>query len=79
MPKDTATENALVGGDDYEIAFTFNSEYLDKVDKIGREANIPITVIGTVEKGHGVSVLSESGGVFNHYALQGFDHFKSRA
>ena len=79
VTKDTATENALAGGDDYEIAFTFNSEHLDKIDKIGREANIPITVIGTVEKGHGVSVLSESGGVFNHYALQGFDHFKSRA
>ena len=79
VTREIATENALAGGDDYEIAFTFDKEYLDKIDKIGNEANIPITVIGTVEKGLGVSVLNESGGIFNQYRSQGFDHFNSRA
>ncbi len=75
VTKETAAENALAGGDDYEVAFTFSREYLDKVNKIGIAANIPITVIGTVEKGLGVNVMSESGEVFDHNASQGFDHF----
>lgn len=74
----TATENALAGGDDYEIAFTFNKEYLEQVNKIGSALNVPITVIGTVGQGLGVSVLSESGELFNDYASLGFDHFRPR-
>ena len=59
--------------------FKFILNRAPKVSFFGNEANIPITVIGTVEKGLGVSVLNESGGIFNQYRSQGFDHFNSRA
>ena len=75
VTEETAAENALAGGDDYEIAFTFSRAYLSEVNKIGIAANVPITIIGTVEKGLGVNVMSESGEVFDHHATQGFDHF----
>ena len=48
---------------------------MSEVNKIGIAANVPITIIGTVEKGLGVNVMSESGEVFDHHATQGFDHF----
>ena len=75
VTEETAAENALAGGDDYEIAFTFSRAYLNEVNKIGIAANVPITVIGTVEEGLGVNVMSKSGEVLDHHASQGFDHF----
>ena len=48
---------------------------MNEVNKIGIAANVPITVIGTVEEGLGVNVMSKSGEVLDHHASQGFDHF----
>lgn len=67
--------NALAGGDDYEVAFTFNRKYSKKIANIGKSLNIPITVIGTVEKGRGVRVLDERGVPIDESLIKGFDHF----
>lgn len=70
-----ATFNALAGGDDYEIAFTFNRKHFEKIARIKKHLNIPITVIGTVEKGKGVRVLDKSGHPISDNLFRGFDHF----
>ena len=75
LSKEEAVRNALTGGDDYELAFTFNRKNLEDIEKIGKKFGIPITVIGAVESGQGVNVLDQNGNALNHSFKEGFAHF----
>ncbi len=49
------------GGDDYELLFTVAPENSEKVQRIGREAGVSITRIGSIVPESGVSILDFNG------------------
>ena len=52
---------ALGGGDDYEIAFTVDGRAADDVARLSDALGLPLTAIGRIVEGAGVSVLDEAG------------------
>jgi thiamine-monophosphate kinase len=66
-----ALELALSGGEDYELLFTASTEVVDKVKKA---ASCPVTAIGEIIAGAGVSLVDKQGKPF---ALKktGWEHF----
>jgi thiamine-monophosphate kinase len=61
----------LSGGEDYELLFTAEAEIVDKLKKA---ASCPITVIGEVTDGKGVSLIDKQGKPFK-LAKAGWEHF----
>jgi thiamine-monophosphate kinase len=66
-----ALELALSGGEDYELLFTASAEIVDKVKKA---ASCPVTAIGEITAGKGVTLVDKEG---NPFALEkaGWEHF----
>lgn len=62
---------ALSGGDDYELCLTSGDE---SVIDLGAQVGVPVTRIGTVGKGHGLTCTR--GGSPFEYADKGYRHFK---
>ncbi len=60
-------------GDDYEICFTADPKQRKRINKISKDLNTPITVIGEIVKGRDVKVISEDG--LNLEIESGFKHF----
>jgi len=52
-------ELALTGGEDYELALTIEPGSDDRVTGLAAETGVPMTVIGNVVEGSGVSLLSQ--------------------
>jgi thiamine-monophosphate kinase len=69
-----ALEMALSGGEDYELLFTAEAEVLDKVKQV---ASCPITVIGKIVAGKGVTVVDRRGKPIK-LGKAGWEHFSSR-
>ena len=65
---------ALASGEDYELLFTASSEVIDKVRA---ELSCPVTVIGEITAGEGVTAVDRQG---NPVALgrSGWEHFTRR-
>ena len=64
----------LSAGDDYELCFTVPAARQGEVEALGSQLDVPLTWIGTVEKGNGVrAVLPDGGGLAEVPA--GYDHF----
>ncbi|MDO5058855.1 MAG: thiamine-phosphate kinase [Neisseria sp.] len=74
MPSEKMWQTALTGGDDYELLFTAPPEYRDAVQAAAVRSNTPVSRIGVMKTGAGVSVLRADG---SRLILdkQGFDHF----
>lgn len=70
-----ATINAMTAGDDYEIGFTINRKNLKKLNDLSVSTATPVTVIGWVEQGQGVTALDEEG-IPLRLPHAGFDHFR---
>jgi thiamine-monophosphate kinase len=66
-----ALELALSGGEDYELLFTASSEIIERVKKA---ASRPVTVIGEITEGKGVSLVDKQGKPFK-LAKSGWEHF----
>jgi thiamine-monophosphate kinase len=67
--------NAILGGgDDYELLFTAAADKAPQIQSLGDKLNLPLTRIGEVTEGSGVSVLDETG---NQIKLErrGYRHF----
>ena len=66
-----ATDLALAGGDDYELAFTVPPER----ERLLAEAplEVPVTRIGTIERGSGLRCLGADGGM--RPFPRGYEHF----
>ncbi len=66
-----ALELALSGGEDYELLFTASAEIIERVKKA---ASLPVTAIGEITAGKGVSLVDKTGKPF---ALKkaGWEHF----
>lgn len=65
---------ALNGGDDYELLFTANKKNRAYIKKIAKKTNTPVTLIGSITKKKGLSILNEQGKSIKFNA-KGFDHF----
>jgi thiamine-monophosphate kinase len=65
---------ALASGDDYELCFTAPPSRHADVSELTGRLGLPLTPIGTVEQGSGVTLVDATG---RELALQekGFDHF----
>jgi thiamine-monophosphate kinase len=62
------------GGDDYELCFTANPNSRDSIEDLTDMLGVPLTRIGQVHKGKGVSLLG-AGGKQVQVDGRGFDHF----
>lgn len=69
-----ALEFALSGGEDYELLFTASAEI---VDKVKRAASVPVTAIGEIVAGKGVSLVDKAGNPFK-LKKAGWEHFGQR-
>jgi thiamine-monophosphate kinase len=69
-----ALELALAGGEDYELLFTAPAEVIERVKKA---ASCPITVIGEIVAGDGVSVVDRQGKPIS-VGRAGWEHFSQR-
>jgi len=69
-----ALELALTGGEDYELLFTAKAEVIDKVKQA---ASCPITVIGEIIAGKGVTVVDRQGNPIK-LGKAGWEHFTTR-
>ena len=54
-------EKVLGGGDDYELLFTANSEAATPLAAIAADLDLPITAIGRITEGSGVTALDANG------------------
>lgn len=64
----------LSGGDDYELALTFAPGNAAEIDRIAKKADVPLTVIGEMTEGSGVSVIGPKGQQLV-YESGGWRHF----
>lgn len=65
---------ALGGGDDYELAFTAEIARRDDIEALSVRLGLPLTRVGRIEVGAGVTVIDRSGRTMD-LAEAGFDHF----
>ncbi|MDO4997064.1 MAG: thiamine-phosphate kinase [Neisseria sp.] len=74
MPSALWQECVLAGGDDYELLFTASADKHNQIIELGKQLNLSLSKIGTIEQGSGVRVFDE-----NQQEIflnkQGFDHF----
>ena len=64
----------LTGGEDYELIFTADKRYADRVRHISDKINCPITEIGQIVEGNNIKLMQEGSPVALPEKL-GFDHF----
>jgi thiamine-monophosphate kinase len=80
LPEDVQRRCTLAGGDDYELCFTAPVSARAAVEAAGREVNIPVTRIGTINAlesaadSPAIRWLDAAGNPLT-LTLQGFDHF----
>lgn len=72
--KEKAILDAAAFGDDYEIAFTAPQSLRRSVEMASNLTKTPITRIGSVKNGEGVTIVDEQGD-FLEIEDAGFDHF----
>ena len=70
---EAAMAAALSGGDDYRLAFTLPPRHVQPL----LDAGLPLTVIGQVLAGEGVSLVDEQGSDITP-AVRGYQHFQER-
>lgn len=63
----------LAGGDDYELAFTAPQEQRQAIQALGRELNLPLSLIGKTTKIPGLQVTYHQQRL--DISKKGFDHF----
>jgi thiamine-monophosphate kinase len=66
-----ALELALSGGEDYELLFTAGG---DAIERVRKAASVPVTVIGEITDGKGVSLVDKQGKPFE-LKRSGWEHF----
>jgi thiamine-monophosphate kinase len=69
--------NAIVaGGDDYELCFTAHPNSRESIQDLTKMMEVPLTRIGQVKRGKGVSLLGADGRAVKIDG-RGFDHFSA--
>jgi thiamine-monophosphate kinase len=72
--RDVALQCLVAGGDDYELCFTAPRGERARVDAIARDLALPATLVGTLERGRGLTLLDEQGRALVPLPPS-FDHF----
>jgi thiamine-monophosphate kinase len=62
------------GGDDYELLFTAPEDAAEAIAQVSSDVGIPVTAIGTMEKGEGVALLDAAGQELR-VERKGYAHF----
>lgn len=70
-----ARQALLSGGDDYELCFTASPARHERILALSREMDLPLTRIGGIEEGSGLTVSDERGRKLD-FEAKGFDHFR---
>jgi len=70
FPKESL-DLAIAGGEDYELLFTATAEVIDSVIKT---ADCPVTIIGDIKEGGGVTLFDKEGKPFLSKE-KGWEHF----
>jgi thiamine-monophosphate kinase len=65
---------AMTGGEDYELLLTLPPQRYDDAHRLAKETGVPLTVIGKVTAGTGLSVRDRNGKSHDS-ATHGFIHF----
>lgn len=65
---------ALTAGDDYELLFTAAPEHAMRIEQVGRELDVAVTRIGTIEAEPGLRLTTDDGRV-HAIAQRGYRHF----
>ena len=68
----------IAGGDDYELCFTAASNSRESITEMAEGLGIPLTRIGQVKRGKGVSLLGPDGKAVKIDG-RGYDHFSAPA
>lgn len=75
LPAPTFERNCyLSGGDDYELVFTASATRHAEIDALAATLALPLTCIGRIETGTGLTVLDPTGQQLD-IARRGYDHF----
>jgi thiamine-monophosphate kinase len=64
----------MTGGEDYELLLTLPPQRYDDAHRLAKETGVPLTVIGKVTAGTGLSVRDRNGKSHDS-ATHGFIHF----
>jgi thiamine-monophosphate kinase len=75
LPSFGTVDEALDGGEQYELAFSARPDASDAIHALARELSIPLTRIGRFE-GASDDVLVEFGGTRSPLHPRGWDHFR---
>jgi thiamine-monophosphate kinase len=78
LPAPAALRAMLAGGDDYELCFTAPAERHADVLQAGKRVGVPLTCIGRIEAGSGLTILDEQGDPVD-IGVAGWDHFGALA
>ena len=60
-------------GDDYEIVFTSDQSNRERIERIFKKENIPVSEIGLINKGSEVDIITSEGDFLK--ASSGYQHF----
>lgn len=69
-------ECTLAGGDDYELLFTAPPSHAADVQAAAREAGVPVTRIGRIDRSRALTLVDAQGRSVAH-TFGSFDHFKT--
>lgn len=76
LPSEPALRALLCGGDDYELCFTASAARHEDVLCAASSALVPVTCVGRIVPGSGLSVL-DAGGNPLELSAPGWDHFRT--
>lgn len=76
IASDAGRTAIVAGGDDYELCFTAHPNSRDSIEDLTDMLGIPLTRIGQVKRGKGVSLLGSDGKAVKVDG-RGYDHFKA--
>ena len=66
---------ALIGGDDYQLAFTANQSNAQKIQKIAEQTDTEVTKIGQVVAPSDAALMQTLNGKTYHLKSHGYQHF----
>jgi thiamine-monophosphate kinase len=72
---DAGRNAILAGGDDYELCFTAHPNSRDSIQELEDVLGVPITRVGQIKRGKGVSLLGNDGKAVKIDG-RGYDHFR---
>ena len=75
IDSDAGRNAIMAGGDDYELCFTAHPNSRDSIQELEDVLGVPITRIGQVKRGKGVSLLGADGKAVKIDG-RGYDHFR---